>query len=212
MTTLATLKGRIALDIDDTGGTYSDDIADAITRAIEFYQTMRFDFNETRNETFSTVADQQIYTESDDASIPLFYGFDMLTITVAGQRRDLEKKSHELIEVLSDNSASTGEPYCYAYFDNSIQLYPIPDQAYTVRMIGHIKKAEPATDGETDNVWMTTGYQMIRAKAKEYLAADVMDDDALEAKSARRALVEENRLTGKFNNQSGIGCIEATTF
>lgn len=212
MTTLTILKARISSDLDDADDELTDDIADAITRAIEYYQPMRFDFNETRDETFSTVADQQIYTSSDDAAIPLFYKMDLVTITVAGQRRPLEPVDHRLIEVLSDNSASTGEPYSYAYFDRSLQLYPIPDDVYTVRMIGHIKKAAPATDEEANNVWMVDGYQLIREKAKEYIAKDVLDDAELEAKSRRSAKDEENRLTGQTNDRIGSGCIEATTF
>lgn len=212
MTTLATLKARIALDLDDTAGAYSGDITDAITRAIEEYQPIRFDFNETRDETFATVEDQQIYTESDDAAIPLFYALDGVTITVGGQVRKLGLMDHMEIEYLSDNSASKGEPYGYSYFDKSIRVYPIPDQAYTVRLVGHIQKAAPASDDETGNVWMVQAYQLIRYAAKRFLAIDVMDDEALAARMSSAEQREYMRLLGQSAARIGSGMIVPTEF
>lgn len=212
MTTLGTLKARLARDLDDSAGAYESDIADAITRGIEFYQPHRFYFNETRDETFATVEDQQIYSSSDDTAIPQFYDLDQVTILVSGQVRELERTPPEIIEYLSDNSASKGEPFAYSYFNQSLRLYPIPDQAYTVRMIGHIKKAEPASDAEANNVWMTEAYQLIRYAARRYLAEDVMDYAEEGARMERNERRELNRLMEATSAKLGSGAVVPTQF
>ena len=74
MTTLATLKSRIADDISRSDLTTQ--IANSITDAITYYQNRRFFFNETRSETFDTVAAQSLYRSSDDAAIPTFARLD----------------------------------------------------------------------------------------------------------------------------------------
>ncbi|MCA1298035.1 phage adaptor protein [Stappia indica] len=212
MTTLSTLKTRIAADLDDTSGAYGDDIADAISRAIEFYQPVRFGFNETRDETFTTVAGQQIYSSEDDTAIPAFYRLDLVTVTVAGQVRRLDRVDPGELELLSDSSASTGDPYAYAYFDNSLRLYPIPGAGYTIRMVGHIKKAAPASDEEAGNVWMTEAYQLIRCAAKKYLAENVTEDAQLQARMERAEERELGRLVKQSGARIGSGMIVPTQF
>lgn len=169
-TTLADLKATIANDInrDDL----SNQIADAITTAIEHYKEERTFFNETRSTTFVTVSAQSDYTVSDDADIPLFYEIDgMFLEDASGESYPLTRYDPVDIEQLLDNSAASGRPYAYAYIDQTFRLYPIPDQVYTVRPIGAIEYAAPATDGEADNFWMTKAFELIRCRAKWYLYA-----------------------------------------
>jgi hypothetical protein len=210
MTTLATLKADIADDLARSD--LSTQIADAINRAITFYQNQRFWFNETRDETFSTVAAQARYSSSDDPAIPEFVTLDALITTVAGQNRILKQADPVEFELLQDNSASQGEPYCFTYYDITIGLYPIPDDAYTVRMMGHIRKAAPATDDEADNVWMTHGYQLIRSRATAELAMRKTRDFSLAQAMQIAEGQEFTRLKAETSQRIATGQIRATCF
>lgn len=210
MTTLATLKAEIADDIARTDLTTQ--IADAITKAIEHYQKRRFFFNETRDVTFSTVADQAIYTSADNADIPNFYKIDGLFITVSGHTYDLRRIDPLIMEHLQDDSASSGQSTSYSYFNQSLWLYPIPDQAYTVRTQGHIKVAVPATDAEADNVWMTHGYELIRARAKASVALHKIRDVELANEARAAELVALEALDAETSQRIGTGRIVPTSW
>lgn len=208
--TLTLLKADIANDISRSDLT--TEIAAAISKAIEHYQTVRFYFNETRGETFSTVADQPRYSSADDAAIPTFVTLDGLVITVGGQNRPLSWIDPLEYEVLVDNSASTGQPYSYTYYDQTIGLYPIPSDAYTVRMLGHIKKAAPATDGEANNVWMTEAYDLIRARATKIICIRPIKDRQTASDMAQLEMEQLERLKVETSKRIATGCVKASDF
>jgi len=211
MTTLADLKSRIADDLARTDLT--SQIADEITSAINFYKNKRFYFNETRSSTFATTSGQARYTSSDDADIPLFFDLDDVFL------EDTDSQTHRLsaygiaeMERLQDNSASTGQPYAYLYHEQTFTLYPVPDAAYTVRPIGAIEKAAPASDGEANNVWMTEAFELLRCRAKRYLAAHVLRD--IEMAQVMGAAENEALMELQRRNMSRMrtGTIHGTQF
>jgi hypothetical protein len=210
MTTLTILKADILDDLARSDLVSAT--ADAITRAIKFYQPTRFYFNESRDLTFSTVAAQSRYSSSDDADIPYFYALDGVFITVSGQNRALKPIDVSEFEFLTDNSAASGEPYAYCRFAQGFGLYPVPDDAYTVRPIGHVLKAEPATDGEANNVWMTEAYQLIRATAIADLASYKMRDYELAQAMAMVADQQLGVLRRATSQRKATGCIRPTVF
>ena len=210
MTTQTALKARIADDIDRSD--VSTQIGEAIGDAIKYYQCERFYFNETRSETFNTVASQRIYTVADDAAIPKFINFDNVWVTVGGRVYSLAERDVSEIEYLADNSASSGQPYFFAYYDQSIHLYPIPDQAYQIRMQGHIEKDAPASDGEANNVWMTEAFELIRCKAKSYLHMHVLKDREEAAFMENKADEAKKDLDVLTAKKVGAGRIVPTQF
>lgn len=210
MTTLAALKATIADDLDRSDLTAR--IANEITNAINHYRKTRFFFNEARTVTFTTVASQDTYTSADEVSIPLIFDFDVVTITVDDDARELRPMSHAEIELLNDASASEGEPVAYAYFNQAFRLYPIPDDAWVVRIVGGIKTAAPATDVETDNVWMTEAYELIRCRAKKYLAMHVLRDTELASVMNEAERLALEALYAETSRKKATGQIQATTF
>lgn len=164
MTTRATLKADILADLGDDQFS-SSYIEQAIGKAIEFYQHERLYFNESRSYTFSTVESQVWYSESDDADIGLIKELDALVIETSTYDRVLDYIEPRSLENWTDANAADSEPTAYTYYNKQIGLYPIPDDAYTIRMMGSFKVAAPATDAETDNAWMLDGYDLIRARA-----------------------------------------------
>lgn len=210
MSTLTALKAEIADDFDRSDLTTA--IANAISRAIRYFQATRFYFNVTRDKTFVTVADQSVYTTADDADIPEFIEFDQIHVTVSGQRDELTPIDITEWERLTDGSAATGEPYAYAYYNMQLHLYPIPDQVYTVRMLGHFKAAEPATDGEADNVWMVEAFDLIRARATGDIALNKLRDTGKAQTAMAAEELQMSRLMRETNKRTRSGELTPTQF
>lgn len=212
MTTLATLKAQIADDLDRSDGSIDSQIATEITNAIRHYQRHRFYFNETRDVTFSTVASQTAYDSTDAAAIPYAVRIDQAHITVSGQRHELTRRDFYELETLYDTTAASGEPYEYAYYDQQVWLYPIPNAVYTVRLLGLFRIDGPASDSEAGNPWMTEAFELIRCRAKVYLAAHKLYDQQLAA-TMQAAEEDALRLLRKDTAlRLGTGSIVPTRF
>lgn len=211
MSTLGDLKAEIADDLARTDLT--SQIANAITAAIKRFQNRRFYFNETRSTTFTTADGQSTYSSSDSADIPKFARLDMVSLEdTNGEQYTLTPYSIERMESLLDNSAANGRPWGYLYFEESFRLYPTPDAAYTVRPIGTIMKDAPATDGEANNVWMTDAYELIRCRAKAYLAAHVLRDPELAQVMVQAEGDALSDLRERGTQRMSTGTVTRTTF
>jgi len=199
MTTLSILKSTIADDLARSDLTTQ--IAAAISQAITFYKGERLFINETRDSTFVTVAGQSRYSSSDDTDIPLFLTIDgMFLVDSSSNVYELSPEDPVSMESSLGNGAASGRPYSYCYFDRSFTLYPIPDAVYTVRPLGQIEVAEPASDSEPNNVWMTKGFELIRCTAKGYVFLHTVKDPdqaAIMAIGAEREIARLRRETGK---------------
>lgn len=160
MTTLATLKSEIDDDLD--GGVSAAAIANAINRAIAFYDDECLWFTDARDVVFNTIADQAIYTADDDTDIGRIIKPRHAYITDNNTIYDLNRgRAHEYENA---NDAS-GRPTQYAFQSGSFWLYPTPDNIYSVRVRAHVKVPGPSTDDEANNEWMTFGFQLIRYHA-----------------------------------------------
>lgn len=211
MTTLAALKADIDEDLD-RGGTLDEAIASEISRAIRFYQRTRFYFNETRDETFSTVASQKLYSATDDEAIPEFIEIDQICLMDGNEPQELDEISPKEWEILTASGEATGRPCSYTYFNRSLGFYPIPDQAYIIRPIGHIMKDAPASDDEAGNVWMLEAFDLLRARVCAQLGQRKLRDVSLV--QAHRPLEQDElwRLNCETNTRLGTGFITPSEF
>jgi hypothetical protein len=208
MATLATMKSRIADELARTDLT--SQIADAINDAIAEHERERFWFNESRDKTLSTVAAQRIYTTADATWIPDIIEIDDLFVTVSGVNYRLRKEDPSDLELLSD-SPTSGRPYAWAYLNKSIQLYPKPDQVYTVRAVAHVRLAALASDSDT-NAWTTEAERLIRATAKLFIATDVTYDQ-LVAQAADSAIQRQLAvLRAETSRRKTVGRVSPTQF
>ncbi len=212
MTTLATLKTQISDDLarDDL----TTQIAAAITQAIDFYKEERLFWTDTRSETFATVADQSAYDEDDDAAIPLFIKIDDVMLQDSGgvEYGPLERIDQVVMEQLLDESAATGRPDSWSYYNDTLYFHPIPDAAYTVRPLGQIEVAAPANDGESGNRWMTKGYELIRCKAKAYIFLHTVKDPNQAVAMEAAAQAELMKLRRDTSKRTATGRIRPTQF
>lgn len=172
--TLGYMKDRIADEI--ARADLTTQIAVAIADAITIYQKERFRFSESRDNVFNTVAGQEFYTLAANPAIGNLLYIDYLNILISNVQESLRRMQPEELELASQAGTQMGQPYEYSYYNETIRLYPTPDNVYQIRISAHVLVAAPATDTEANNRWMTDAERLIRARAKYELAINVTKD------------------------------------
>lgn len=210
MATLGDLKQRVRDDLDRPD--LMSMIGQAVLDAIRYYQSERFWFNESRDLTFDTVADQRFYDASDAAWIPTVQNIDALFVTIGGQHRPMRRRRDPAeMELLSDTGAARGQPYSWAWFEDKIELYPIPNAVFPVRAYAHIRLDAPADD-EASNAWTEEAFELIRCRTKYLMALHVIRDPEVATSMVQaeaQALLELRRQTSM---RTSTGRLKATAF
>lgn len=212
MSTLANLKSTIADDLARPDLT--SQIAAAITQAISFYHEERLFWMESRVNTFNTVAAQSAYTEGDDADIALWLKVDDVFLEDSDGIRygPLCRLDPAVMERLLDQSASSGRPDSWSWYNDVFYLHPIPDAVYTVRPYGQVTVAGPSSDSEPNNPWMVKAFELLRCAAKGYVFLHTVKDPdqaSIMAIGAERELARLRRDTSK---RTATGVIRPTQF
>jgi len=212
MTTLGIMKARIADEL--VRSDLTSQIAYAINDAIALYQKEPWAFMQSRANELTTVAAQYVYTSTDAPFIDLIRKIDAFHLLRDGASAPMKEMGVANLEQLNGNGSFSGEPLGYAYWGESIFLYPIPNDVYTLRMIGRFAVAAPTDDDAAGNAWMTKAERIVRQKAKWLLAKDVIHDDALAQRIEVPLLDAESAMRDEFNGrQKGErGQVEATSF
>lgn len=211
MTTLQTMIDEIESDTER-----SDTVAITakIEAAIRHYQPRRLFFNESRSITFNTVASTDTYRFGTGLEITTeFYRIDSAWITIAAEDvRELTRRNYADLEGTADNNTDEGEPSDYAFINEAIRLWRNPDDAYEVRLTGHVKIAPPGSAVVTGNAWMVEGYDLIMCRAKAELYAHRWEDPA-NAQLMRIAEMDAfNRLKSATDDKVEDGHLAATEF
>lgn len=212
--TFSDLMLAIADDIDDTTSEYFAQIQNAIVGAIRYCEREPYYFNETRDETFVTVNGQEWYGAADNEKIPTLVRIVMAySEDPSGQRTELRRLTPEEIELQSDNSASSGEPYGWTYFGQRIRLYPIPStEVYTIRLqLGPYRLAKIANTEDT-NAWIIEAFDMIKARAKYVLYKDILKDASLAMEALNDFEDQRRQLSAETSRRNGRGFVRVTCF
>ena len=212
--TFSDLALQIADELDDTTGEYAGRIQTAIFNAIRVCEREVYYFNETRDVTFTTVNGQEWYAAADNSNIPT-----LVRIVAAycersdGERTCMNRETPEALELLSDNSASSGEPYAWTYFGQRFRLYPIPGATvYTIRLqLGPYRLATISSASDS-NVWTTEAFDMIKHMAKHIIYRDIIKDDMEATKSLLAYQAEHDALKSETSRRNGSGRIQVTCF
>lgn len=214
MTTLNDIISDIADDLDDTTGEYTDQIKKAVQAAQRYCERSTFYFNETRDETFQTVDGQEWYDDSDNENIPTLVRIEALYSEDSQEQRTcLKRVRPEEIELLSDNSAASGEPYAWTYFARKIRLYPVPGAtAYTIRMQIGPYRLTPLSDGADTNAWLDEAYDLIKARAKYIVAKNTLKDAAIAMEALNDFNDQFAALSAETSSRTATGVIRATSF
>lgn len=143
----------------------SSQIGVEINRAIQHYSETEFYFNTnvwgfklTPSEESITLASASV---SDVADFKIFTLKRSATDTWQAERVSLE----EIREINTSGVSHTGEPYCYAIFNNSIYLYPVPNSSYSVDVYG-LKRMQPLSASADTNAFLTQAEELIEARVK----------------------------------------------
>jgi hypothetical protein len=197
---------------DDIDRSDTTAFVNKINAAIRHFQPMRFWFNESRETTFNTTGDQQDYDFDADVGA-FFYEVDGVYVTFGGDIIDIKQVDYREIERLRLTTPISSVPTSWAYIGKEgLAFYPTPDDAYTVRVTGHLKMDAPASDSEADNVWMNEGYDMVMAEAKARLFAQKYRDP--EGATIERTVSNDARgdVEGASAGKMGTGSIRPTQF
>jgi hypothetical protein len=210
MTTLTVMKARIADEISRADMTTQ--IGYAISSAITKYQKTRFFFNETdpAGLTFNTVALQETYT-TENALLPYVYDVDDMFVTIGVNNFRIKRIDPTLFRI-NRMPNFLGQPYNYMFSDQTFAFSPIPNTVYPIIVYGFYKLAEPATDGEANNPWMTEAERLIRSTAKRMLYQDILLDSDGAAASAQAEQEAYDDLKATSNQMMRTGYIQPTKF
>lgn len=205
MATLSELRTLIADDIDRSD--LSSQIDDAINVAIDQYADKYFWFKQGTG-TFVTVASQKSYGTGD--GLPSDIGeVDYVEININNTDYRLEPRTYAYVQEV-DPSTYIGDPDDYAWYENKIYLYPVPDASYTVT-VSYVKTySELATDGAS-NDFTTSAKYLIRSKAKTFLYRNTIHDIEKEA-TAERNVAEALKVLESRTEKLTTGRTKPTYF
>lgn len=216
MNTLQDIYDQIAVDMARSNLT--DEIESAVDNAIKHYQDKRFKFKNLKNlqlttsdSTFDYDGDEVLTSvswngaASVDVTLDDVWELDTIFLQRSGQRQRLTEVPFEDIEYLTDSSASSGEPYWYARRESHLLLYPIPDDAYIVRMSGNCSYPTQAASENTP--WASEAGELIRCRAKAYLYLHKVHEPQEAAIQSTAEMTALNNLIGKHNRSTRPGRI-----
>jgi hypothetical protein len=165
-----------------------------IQDAIGHYEVERLWFNQFRDRTFATVAGQEFYGEADHSDIPHVLEFDAVTLTVGSSRWPLVKTAYVEIEDWNADASARGQPTRYAYWGRQLRLYPVPDNAYQIRLSGLFKLPTLVADSDA-NAWTEDAEELIRHRAKAILYSQYLRDDANAGRATALEMAAFERLS-----------------
>ena len=214
MATFGELISEVAEKIDQSllgskPTTTTSPAAISINRAIDYFESERFWFNEAATSITLTKGNPTV------PSLPPDFLFEVenggLAINYSNTRRPLKRIS--LRDYDKVNTEGLGLPYLYKVFGGQIDLYFYPDQAYTLEL-RYIKKYSDMTDASDTNDWTDNAERLIVAKALEDLYLDRRHSlpAGLHDQYKQKRIDEYNRLKNKTGQLSTTGVLEAEGF
>lgn len=194
--------------VSESRRSMSSTIEGLILDAIAHYEPEQFFFDQG-TQTFSVSSSQDTYTSVDASFIPRIMEFTTLRLTISSSDKPtLEKVTWERLEDLN-YPTSRGQPLAYAYWDESIRFYPIPDNGYEVRFSGVV--AEASLSLSTDvNSWTQRGKgkELIKQRAKSLLYSEYLRDDVNAGRAAGREAQALDVLRKRTSRAQGTSTIE----
>lgn len=176
-------------------------VDEAINDAISYWKFRRFWFNEGYSTTILTPQDGT-FALPNDFLVPATKD-DGLNIEYSNNRYPLAKISQPQYDSVW-LSNGYGIPRAYARVGDSYEVYPLPDQAYTVN--AHYLKEYPFLVNEDDtNDFTIYAYMLIRYWSLANLSAELRQDDRMETYYREAADNEYRNLQVMTNKSNATG-------
>lgn len=173
--TYGDMQTRIADELHRSDLATNSRLTNAIKAAIKHYERERWWFTEaTTSASLTTSAGQATYPLPDD-----FKRLDSLTMTINGSKRDVDPMPYGQMDAQDAGTSSVrGPSRWWAIYAEVLRLYPIPDGIY-VQTMSYQKHLATLSASADTNAWMDEMEPLIRTKAKEILARQVIRDKVL---------------------------------
>jgi len=210
MATYTTLRSQI--DDDLAGRATTAQIDAAILEAIRHYEGERFVFNETVNQSVTLTVSVAFLAFS---ALPArFIEIDRLRLVQgSGTYDDLEHRDYSYLMYWQDARA-VAQPIEYALFADTIQFDAIANQSYTLILDGLVSLGNAASNSFSASdagAWFNAGRELIRARSKWSLYANILKDASLAATYGETERQAYQRLKAKAT-QRGSGYLRPTQF
>lgn len=198
--------GTMVLRIEDEihRSNLETEVRRAILSAIAHYEQGPPFFFNTERATATTVVGQKFMPTPTD--FVDWIGRYPLQITVNQSTYPLNRRSWDYLQLTDlDAVVGYGIPFDWAYGDELIRLYPIPQAAYALSL--YYKKRLPTLSNDTDaNDWVDPagGERLIRARAKHDLYSSVIHQ-------YDKAQVQKNIEMEAYDALKAVGHRQATT-
>ena len=203
MATLATIRTRVLAKLVDAGGSIAEPTAAQVTSeinsVIDFYEPENLWFNET------TATGVLVAGFSDLPIPPDFNHFlepNALVIEQSNVRYPLIKVSP--LEYDSMYAAGTGLPRYFVYRNQGIQLYFIPDQAYTYYLYYNKTYIDLVSDGD-NNDFTNYAERLIEYRTLAECYLNYRSDPEMAMQYERKAKEELNRLVSQTRQRLATG-------
>lgn len=205
MATFGDLKTRIADKLIDDS--LSSQIATAINNAIKYYQHERLWFNEVSEEITLSSGDPVVPDIPDD----FLYEVPErgLVISYNGLRYPLHKVSGGEYDAM--NNETEAMPCVYASRTGQIEVYPYPDQDYTL-ILPYLKKYDDLVSDNDSNDWTNYGERVIEAKALADIWLDYRHEPEVSAIFGAKASDELERIKTLTNSKLTTGRLVTEDF
>lgn len=194
---MATYGGAVTQIISELGRSITSITAiveQEVLSAVDYYASTRFWFNEARA-TFTTSSGQSTYTGTTG-----ILEIDSLVITISGAKYELRPENYAVLNAL-DLGTVNGQPTTYAYWQEAIRLYPVPNASFTVAIEYQQRFATLSLSTES-NAFLTHGLDMIKARVQKNVSALRFKDREqaqacamLENNAFERLIMQTERLT-----------------
>lgn len=208
MSTFLEMQTDIADEIARSDLSSGGQIARKIKEAIRLRETERYWFNETDAYTFATVNGTDDYTLAADAGLSLseFITIDAMEVQIGSEWRHMRRVDQAEMRDLK-SSTSSGQPSDWCVFGSEVEIYPTPNDAFTIRVTGHFRLTELSADGDT-NAWTTTAENMIRNDAKALVLADYVRNFDMAQASRQIADMYRDVLDKEHSRRTATGRIK----
>lgn len=176
MGTLGQLYDRIQYELGDRTDLRSNGaIANAVSDAIKAYQKERFRFNENTPDEFQldTIPNVAYYGAAQDARIPTLYRVDAINYLLAQTTVRMTRTVPEDIYTALQTGQVAGPPDEFAWDGDNIVIYPRPNIAYRLTILGYMTLAAPTDEADGTSPWTNAAERLIRTRAKYEIFVNV---------------------------------------
>lgn len=199
MATYLDLRTRIITETnrDDLVDTLAAQLVLHIQRAIEFYASRRFWFNE------GTKAGVCVSGNEFAAKPAGMREIDRISVAIGAVTRPLKERPLVWIDDMATVTTS-GQPTDYAETGDTVRMWPKPNFAYPLNFIGTVDLTALAADGDS-NAWTNQGYDLITARAKYTLFANQFYDAEKSASAKNEETEALTKLLGETARRFSTG-------